>query len=530
MENATLAQEQEKPGRVLPAMLLTALIGLVVVFASPYRASNLPIVPDSVEYAIGGLNITETGQYLIHINGHDLPSRYPPWFSLIAIAPSYLVFGPQPGNAIIPITLFSIMGVIAAFLIGQRISGSWGGFASAAILLLLPAYRGYSRHVMTDIPCSALALLLGLLYLDMRRSCRPPALRLFAVAGIAAGIAAAFRPACAAFVLPFLLLAIRPLKPAGPLMLRILLMVIPQLLVAAATMFYNLTVFGSVSENGYKFWCPATFHDFTRVISASFLGINIMELLLSGLPALMLAAACLWVSHIRGKKEFAGEKREIVKSISNYIVIGTGPIVILHLFYFWPDLRFFLPTLAVLAALTGGLIGRFLENVSGRFLFVIQAVSLVAVLVFRLVQSPAVLMRRSTADLIISSTRSNALIISSIDPVYLEYFTCGNSQRRVLPMSRNVEYTSTSVVLKTSGRIPVNQGSNPAGDKPRAGLYPYVAEERMDLVEDEIRKGIPVFMDTSQISEHDLEAVGKISDFFTLIQRSQYLYELKLKQ
>jgi hypothetical protein len=47
-------------------------------------------------------------------------------FSLLLIAPIYTVLGPEPGNAIYPVTILAAGGVIAAFLIGLRISAQWG--------------------------------------------------------------------------------------------------------------------------------------------------------------------------------------------------------------------------------------------------------------------------------------------------------------------------------------------------------------------------------------------------------------------
>ena len=529
MGNLYSAQEQETPGSTAVTLLLCTLLAIIILFTSPYRASNLPICTDSVEYAIGAENIVETGRFFIRIQNEELPSRYPPWFSLIALAPSYLVFGCEPvGNAIISITFFSIMGIIAAFLIGHRISGKWGGFSSASILLLLPAYRAYSHHVMTEIPCSALALLLSLLYLDMRAAPTIP-LRRFAVAGIIAGVASAFRPACAAFVLPFILLSIFTKKTSLSLVMPILLLAIPQFIIAVATMAYNAATFGSIKETGYNFWCSDIFSNPHLVFSVSFLKINLPELLISGLPALLFTICCLWIGLSHSKEGFPQEKRETAKSLIYYLLMGTGPIVILHLFYFWYDQRFFLPSLAVLAALTGGLFGRLMGGMPGKLLLAIQITLMAAALAFRAVHTPTEPARCKTTERIKNTTPPNALVISSIDPVYLEYFLCRDSQRRILPLSRSVDYTSTNVARQSQNITLTNINIYANSQKNHGGLYPYVAEERLDLLAGEIKKNIPVFMDTSQINRSDMEAIGKISEYFNLTQRDQYLYELTLK-
>ncbi|MDD4872420.1 MAG: glycosyltransferase family 39 protein [Kiritimatiellae bacterium] len=518
---------QKMAGNTVLTLFFCILIAITVVFTPPRWASNLPICTDSVEYAIGAENIVETGRFFICVRGEELPSRYPPWFSLIAIAPGYVIFGREPGNAIIPITCFSIIGVIASFLIGYRISGKWGGFVSSLVLLLLPAYRAYSHHVMTEIPCSSIALVLSFLYLEMR-SIQTASVRFYAISGIIAGLASAFRPACSVFVLPFLLLTLK-IKIFSSLSLRILLLIVPQLIVAGATMLYNLKTFGSISKTGYNFWCSGTFSNLHLVFSPSFLKANLAELFISGLPALALTTCCLWVGYNYSRNGFPRDKRETAKSLIYYLALGTGPIVLLHLFYFWDDQRFFLPTLTVLAALTGGLFGIVIENMSNRLLLGIQIILMVAAFTFRLVHTPTDLMRRATADRIIKMTPPNALVVSAIDPVYLEYFICRGSQRRVLPLSRNVDYTSTTVVWQTSITMNTKSGSNVTSDITPAGLYPYVAVERPDLLVNEIRKGIPVFMDTSQIPESDGGTVEFISRHFNLVQRAQYLYELRVK-
>jgi hypothetical protein len=277
-----------------------------------------------------------------------------------------------------------------------------------------------------------------------------------------------------------------------------------------------------VKRNGYKFWCPDVFSDFGKVISPAFLRINLPELFISGLPALAFTAICVRISLIRGKTGLPRDKRETARSLLYYILIGTGPIIILHLIYFWYDQRFFLPALVLLAALTGGLFGRLVENRSGRLLVAVQVACLLAALIFRLARAPPEPARRLTADRINDLTPSDALIISGIDPAYLEHFSCGKTKRRILPLSRNVDYTSTSITWRTSC------SNMTAGFKP--GVYPYVAEERPDLVAEDVGRGAPVFLDTSQILDEDLDAVRLMADNFTLIEKGLRLYELKLKK
>ena len=134
-------------------------------YRSPYNASNFTLIPDSVEYASGGFNIADAGRYKIEINGKQLPPRYPPWFSLLIAAPSYLIAGDEPGNPIYAVLLFALIGVVAAYSIGTQMFGIGGGVLLASIIMASPLYRHYAREVMADVPACALMLLACALYL-----------------------------------------------------------------------------------------------------------------------------------------------------------------------------------------------------------------------------------------------------------------------------------------------------------------------------------------------------------------------------
>ncbi len=141
------------------------LIATVRVYRSPYNASALQIPPDTVEYALAPLQLVETGRYEIIVEGRGLPPRYPPWFPALVIVPAYVLFGHDPGNAILPITLLAVAGVGFAYAIGKRISSSIGGVFAALALLFLPSYRRWAIQVMTDVPCTAMMLATCLVYL-----------------------------------------------------------------------------------------------------------------------------------------------------------------------------------------------------------------------------------------------------------------------------------------------------------------------------------------------------------------------------
>ncbi|HEY2139172.1 MAG TPA: glycosyltransferase family 39 protein, partial [Chthoniobacterales bacterium] len=155
--------------RIEWALALTLFaIAVVWLYRTPYNASGLEVPPDAVEYALAPLQLLETGHYDIILEGRPLPPRYPPWFSTLIIAPAYLLFGHDPGNAILPITLTAVLGVGFAWAIGRRITGApSGGIFAGLALLTLPTYSFWAGQVMSDVPSTAAMLWGCLLYLDV---------------------------------------------------------------------------------------------------------------------------------------------------------------------------------------------------------------------------------------------------------------------------------------------------------------------------------------------------------------------------
>src|ERR1044072_3439572 len=180
------------PGFTRPWPLLVLLLTAVVwLYRPPYSASNLEVPPDTVEYALAPLQLLETGRYEIMLEGRGLPPRYPPWFSAVVILPAYVLFGHDPGNAILPVTLLAVAGVGFAYAIGKRISSATGGVIAALALLALPPYSAWATQVMTDVPCAALMLGTCLIYLRLRAN--PEQLLTHFGAGLLVAVTTLFR-------------------------------------------------------------------------------------------------------------------------------------------------------------------------------------------------------------------------------------------------------------------------------------------------------------------------------------------------
>ena len=167
-------------------LLALLVIAAVWLHRTPYSASNLEIPPDTVEYALAPLQFLETGRYEIMVEGRGLPPRYPPWFPILVILPAYVLFGHEPGNAILPITLLAVAGIGFAYAIGKRISSTTGGVLAALAVLIDPSYSRWTTQVMTDVPCAALMLGACLVYLHLREQ-TPSSASLFRSGGSGRG-------------------------------------------------------------------------------------------------------------------------------------------------------------------------------------------------------------------------------------------------------------------------------------------------------------------------------------------------------
>ena len=488
----------------LPLLLLIATIWMA---RSPYSASNLEVPPDSVEYALAPAQVLETGHYQIMIEGRGLPPRYPPWFPLTVILPVYAVLGTEPGNAIFGITLLAVAGVGIAWAIGRRIGGSVGGILAGLGVLSLPAYCGWATQVMSDVPCTALVLGGCWLFLRIRARGASPQVLAFWGAGCLTAMATLFRPVSAAMLLPFAVAAIAPWNFRRALS-RTAGLVFPMLGAAAATFAYNQATFGSPLRNGYHFWSwtqSTPLHDF---FSFSSVGLNWQMLLRTGLP--MLLVICLIVeiglrrSNSSARKEAAGPLRDLI-----FFVAAAGiPMLIFHLFYTYPSDRFFLPILTGIAIIAGSLLGLQWDKRHQRAIGVTLAALLPLVALARIGVPDPVPQRRVAADTIRENTPADAVIISAIDPVYLEQRAARHSARRIVPLSRDVEYAR-------------------AVDGPRQHyIIQFVATEQIDELVREARQGRRIFLETSALDEDHSEAFNLMNSRFGLSRIAPALYEL----
>ena len=146
--------------RTTLTLTLLLVVAFFTLFEPPFTASDLTIAPDSVEYSTAAWRLVHEGRYAVTINGTAYPSRYPPGFALLALAPVYQLLGHDIGigAGIFGVLFWSLVGVAAAFAIGRRLGGLPSGLMAGAAVLLLPDFRRYSQMIMSDATCAAMML------------------------------------------------------------------------------------------------------------------------------------------------------------------------------------------------------------------------------------------------------------------------------------------------------------------------------------------------------------------------------------
>jgi hypothetical protein len=189
----------------------------------------------------------------------------------------------------------------------------------------------------------------------------------------------------------------------------------------------------------------------------------------------------------------------------------------------------------LLAIIFGIMIGIGMHKLSHRALVSIQLIILAGALILRFVFPDSSPTRSIAADRINGYTPENALVISAIDPAYLEFMTCRFSKRRILPISRRVEYASKLVAWKKASDL----NPKPTGwwDHRCEGLVkanareviPYVADEGEDRLFLALSDSVPIYLDTSHLTNRDMEVVMSIRQRFKLTRCAEYLFRVDLK-
>lgn len=507
-------------------MLIVTLVVLLAawrLWRSPWSASDLEVGPDSIEYVVAADRFATHHGYNLVIDGVTRPPRYPPWFSVGFLVPVLLFAHGELGAAILPVFVLAVVSVVAAFAIGNRLSGSWAACGAAVALLLNPAFAGLSRVVMTEVPSLAFLLAGCWLYLEFEKT-EARALKAL-LAGLLAAAGFALRSECLAILLPFgWRIVTRQRRPWG----AIALLVLPSLLVATATGWYNAEVFSSWFRSGYHYWCPVPYEIPGMTFGLRYLPQNLARLMTaSRAGVLVLGAAGAGVLLVQG--------REAARRMLSYIALAAVPGSLFHLVYFYPEARFHIFVLALSSVVGGAGLGALAGRSARGKLWPLPLLLAVAAFVPPREGSPPPL-RRMAAETMARETPSDAVVVSGLDPVFLEPYLVRDASRTIVPASRSIEYASKLVAPARIGPIdppPRGPTDQRAPGLLRAGAVdpcPIVATESPKKLAAWVEEGRRVFIDASSLP--DDAPLGRILDpsvVVVLNPRVPWLGELRLR-
>jgi 4-amino-4-deoxy-L-arabinose transferase-like glycosyltransferase len=394
-------------------------------------------------------------------------------------------------------------------------------------VLILPSYSFWATQVMTDVPCTALMLATCLVYLQLRT--KPEALRLYFGAGVLVAVTTLFRPVFAAMLVPFLFAILRQRRR---LFLRGFLLLAPMAVAVAATFVYNAATFGSPLRNGYKFWVPLPMDYPGMIFSLSHFQMNLGVIRASLFPILLLVCIGFWlVVRLRKPAAFA-DSRPSFRDALFFLVVTTVPIMLFHLFYFFPGERFHIPMLAGTAILAASMLGLLIGSKGESLLKLLLPTVLLLAIAARIAVPAPLPLRRLAAERVRTNSPENAIVISAIDPVYLSRMAGAGSSRRIVPLSRNVEYASKVLVRKQVEDPRLSQ-LHWADSQALALIRPhaeeavrFVASEHMDELAAEVARGKPVFFESMFADEREAKPLADLHAHFNLVQRAPYFYQL----
>lgn len=514
-------------GVSLALLILFVLFTVIRCYRSPFSASDLETVPDSVEYAIGAQHFALWGHYEIKINEQAFPPRYPPWFPILLLSPVYALFPHEVGNGIFSILLCAVLCVLIAFRLGYRVGGNWGGFCSASGVVLSPIFVIWSRQIMSDVPALLFALLAGLQSIQLSQK---PNSKGYLLAGIFCAIAYAFRNLYVLLTLPFLVLLYRERKQG---LKPFVFFLIPTLLVYLMTGLYNLKTFGAWGRNGYHYWCAVPYDYLTLTFSPKYLSANLalFQSATGYVPLLM---------GILGSFLLLRTKSREAISLLQFGVFAIVPLSLAHLLYFVHDLRFFLPLLIWCLVLGGAGIGSLVQRVlsserATKWEWILVGLGFVVVFVAGIYRPDEQPGRRVVVEVMNGALPQNTFVVSSIDPVYLEPMLLRGNERRVITLSRAVEYASKVImpqrlaVLEPPPKSPIDHRCEALLHAGAKEAVQETAEEGIETISRLLREGKEVYLDGSPTTRGDPAFEVMERHFRILSTKTQFLFRLGLK-
>lgn len=474
------------------ALVVLLLATAVVRFwRSPTDAGGRLTTPDGAEYAVAAHRLATLGTLDIDVGGTRFPSRYPPLFSAVLLAPVYAVAPGEIGNGIIVVLAFALLMVSGAYGVGWHIAGPWGALAATSAVIHHRLLADLARTIMSDLPAAALAVAGLALFLRMQRS---PTLWMWLAAGVMVAVAAGLRPLAATLLLPFFVLLLRDRRR---FMSRLAALLTPLLLLGVLTGIYNHQHFGLWSRTGYHYWCPIPYEFPTLTWSLLYVEDNVRLLALPWLGLTFLAgAAGLAILFVR-KHPAAGR-------VAGFIALAALPLSVAHLYYFHREPRFHAMFVALCCVSAGAGAALLLpQRVPARPW---GAVAL-AVLGLLLARPPRDVHEssRPAVAYLAKYVPPGGTIVTGMDPVPLDPVLLRPGARHWVPVTRRQNYAGHPVAPRPID-LPADAvlwpGSHRQPALMAAGVVhsvPWTATERPDLLARRMVNGPGVFYDIESV-------------------------------
>ncbi len=203
------------------------------------RASSTPTWPAEA-VILGGILILAAAMRLVRLSGTSgdldegirgiqlllMSAGYRPMQEIYSsqgpllldlLYPFYHFFGETLGAARLAIGVYSLFGILGAYLAARALGGPVGGVVAALLLTLSPNYLRNSRQALAEVPALAPAILAVAAAFEYQRSGR----RIWLiVSGVLLGVALLIKPIVVAAVVPIALAALLgPRIRVGPMFL-----------------------------------------------------------------------------------------------------------------------------------------------------------------------------------------------------------------------------------------------------------------------------------------------------------------------
>jgi hypothetical protein len=439
--------------------LLLFLLGgglFILRYQPPSAEADLYPVPDAIQYSATAWNLWRGLGFTVELGGRLHPPRYPIGFSL-TLVPVFALGGTELHDASIAVLVTSMLLFLPLAIFARRLFGTSAAFWAVFFAGLSPLLIEHSTRVMSE---SLSVLLVAALFALESRGAGALCL------GLLGGFAASVRYTNLMALLPsFLRVASsgsvrRRLEGLSGLALGAALFLVPLAL-------EHQIDYGGVGRDGYHYWHPDRYENagFTFSWSYAWRG-----------------PVVTWTSRPVGlveqyARELAGFSRFLYSPAVALLALGgvvltlvrerrqrraTGPpsngsilrfwsypafLYVFYSFYYGEDRRFLLPALVVVAPFAGGMAQAFCARLGPRFQF-LGGVALFAAVIATSAPSsldrppPRPQLRYLYAQQYDRILPKDAVLLTSLDVLYMEYYWRRDTQRSIVALFPDVPHAT----------------------------------------------------------------------------------------